>query len=219
MLSEAVHLSNIVWSWGKCPRRRAGRYLRLYSWVRRKPCETRALYIRLAPVIIPLQNLRWQCGGGAPLSVCSGDECVSSHQMECRLVFGRLPSDPTSRGISKSITGLFCKPINKPRLGERLNRQCSRGLDQLNPLILEQRSSLIRVLYRKIKNVSIFSDWTSLLINHRRSPRFHWSLREFKGGKSEVDVIKVSNASWRLVNENQRLARVTAERPMRQYRA
>lgn len=49
-----------------------------------------ALYIRLAPVIIPLPNLRWQCGGGAPLSVCTGDEGVRGHLMECRLVFGRL---------------------------------------------------------------------------------------------------------------------------------
>lgn len=89
-LSEAIHLSNIVWSWGKCPRRRAGRYLRVYSWARRKPSETRALYIRLAPVIIPLQNLRWQCGGGAPASVCTGDARVSGRLMECHLVFGRL---------------------------------------------------------------------------------------------------------------------------------
>lgn len=68
-----------------------------------KPYETRALYIRLAPVIIPLQNLRWQCGSGAPLSVCTEDERVSGDLMECRLVFGRL-----ARALMRNPRSLLC---------------------------------------------------------------------------------------------------------------
>lgn len=104
--------------------------------------ETRPLYIRFAPVIIPCREptlttrplLRRRCPGGCESARAArgeGDDRVPDRLME-RLVFGgRIDAQTLEshdcmgaralrwRGISKSITGLLRKPINEACPGER----------------------------------------------------------------------------------------------------